>query len=1017
MVKKYQEQSPAFRISVLLFIFSFLLYANSIPNEYNMDDELVADNDLIENRGIRAIPQLFSNAYYQDEMGYQYGYRPFTLATFAIEHAVFGDNPYLSHLVNVLLYSLLVVLIFISLCKLFPAFNWVFPALVAFLFAAHPIHTEAVASIKNREEILALLGGIGSLYCLTCIVKHEKWYYYILIPLFFFAGVLSKKSVISFAFITPLAGGLLLNLSMRQVLLLSVPLGTLAAFFVPVNLLIHKIGFAALVAIAPLLFLSTFWLQSVYWAKLLISFLQSTFRIYLIPSLKRMANRLVVFVNGLLKQMLQLYRNILHFFLHPTKTPAYSTKRNEQPGLIDAIMAVFTLSGFGIVLFLPDLIWFEFTLIMFAGLMALNRGAIKRHFWITIVLLLLAIFGFAYQLSFIFPLLIGSTAFLFHFSKHPVIRNTYLVLLIFYFTVVGFDNIVRGNSLALTALNLGSFFLFYGVLLGILEKFRGTRKGLIYITSFLTGLFIIGSAILILNKSGFVSVLFIFILSIIHLFLFGLAVLNKAYLLTRIVFLTITIYLITSIAFNYISFNENIQNARQSIIQQNETNNFTQEDGQPQKPLPPEQDLNPLNIGKVQSPSVFPKEGRKSLTYNENPIQHYENEPSVKFGISAYSLGYYLKLLLVPHPLNFYYGYAKIPVVSMSNGWALLSALVYLALGILSISIIRKYPVLAFGLLAFLSSIAVFSNFVAPAAGIIGERMAFTASLGFCIVIARLLVHIFKVDITRSQITFKDLPISFLIVTGLILALYSGKTFSRNFKWENRITLMQHDIENLENSSIANSLYAKNLMATLDQLTTAQRQQRIAKAEKHLKQSIDIYPAFFNNWYDLGRIQLMQKQYDQALKTFKRAIELDSTYPKTYMKIAGIYQKKGNRQKEFAYVKKAFDKQPTNERAGTYLGEFYMKQNQMEKAIDVLQKLVRNAPNSYQGRKKLGRAYFQSKRYKQAAQALEKAYQIRQNDYELVVNLSEIYRELGNKRKAEFYGKRARQLKGSQGKN
>jgi tetratricopeptide (TPR) repeat protein len=311
----------------------------------------------------------------------------------------------------------------------------------------------------------------------------------------------------------------------------------------------------------------------------------------------------------------------------------------------------------------------------------------------------------------------------------------------------------------------------------------------------------------------------------------------------------------------------------------------------------------------------------------------------------------------------------------------------------------------------------VFSNFVAPAAGIIGERLAFTASLGFCIVIAWLLVHIFKVDVTRSQITFKDLPISFLIVTGLILALYSGKTFSRNFKWENRITLMQHDIENLENSSIANSLYAKNLMATLDQLTTAQRQQRIAKAEKHLKQSIDIYPAFFNNWYDLGRIQLMQKQYDRALTTFKRAIELDSTYPKTYMKIAGIYQKKGNRRKEFAYVKQAFDKQPTNERAGTYLGEFYMKQNQMEKAIDVLQKLVRNAPNSYQGRKKLGRAYFQSKRYKQAAQALEKAYQIRQNDYELVVNLSEIYRELGNKRKAEFYGKRARQLKGSQGRN
>jgi hypothetical protein len=80
---------------------------NSIPNDYNLDDELVTQNHRLTAGGISAIPDIFTEPYYKDKMGYSYEYRPMVLVSFAIEHEFFGDNPHVSHFFNVLLYALL----------------------------------------------------------------------------------------------------------------------------------------------------------------------------------------------------------------------------------------------------------------------------------------------------------------------------------------------------------------------------------------------------------------------------------------------------------------------------------------------------------------------------------------------------------------------------------------------------------------------------------------------------------------------------------------------------------------------------------------------------------------------------------------------------------------------------------------------------------------------------------------------------------------------------------------------
>ena len=98
----------------LIFILAFSLYANTIFNDYNLDDTLVTQNHRLTSKGISAIPEIFEAFYYEDAMGYKYGYRPITHASFAVEHSLFGESAAVSHTINVFLYAITCLLIFLT---------------------------------------------------------------------------------------------------------------------------------------------------------------------------------------------------------------------------------------------------------------------------------------------------------------------------------------------------------------------------------------------------------------------------------------------------------------------------------------------------------------------------------------------------------------------------------------------------------------------------------------------------------------------------------------------------------------------------------------------------------------------------------------------------------------------------------------------------------------------------------------------------------------------------------------
>jgi hypothetical protein len=225
-----------YRWETLIFAFAFLLYANSIPNNYNMDDELVTNNHRLTSKGISAIPEIFSSTYYQDNMGYAYEYRPIVLSSFAIENQIFGDNPYVSHFFNVILFAFCCVLLFYVMWIIVGGTSPLFPLAITLLFIAHPAHTEVVDSIKNRDEIFALIFSLLGLYTTVKAVRTGKIWLLLLLPILFTLALLSKLTAVSFTLIIPVVLILFTNAGFATVMLAAILLG------IPTFFLVNNIG-------------------------------------------------------------------------------------------------------------------------------------------------------------------------------------------------------------------------------------------------------------------------------------------------------------------------------------------------------------------------------------------------------------------------------------------------------------------------------------------------------------------------------------------------------------------------------------------------------------------------------------------------------------------------------------------------------------------------------------------------------------------------------------------------------
>lgn len=211
MAKKIVNNKQHNYIFYIVFaVFAFILYGNTLQNGYSLDDTYVTYKNEKIQKGIKAIPEILTSQYVSiyaegGDGKLSFGYRPMAQITFAIEHELFGDNPKPQHLFNVLYYALSHILLFIVLNKLFgDKYKW-FSFLLVLIWASHPLHTEVVASLKNREELLALIFALVSIIFFIKYAETHKFKHLIIASCIYFLSNLSKFSTPSFLLIVPLS--------------------------------------------------------------------------------------------------------------------------------------------------------------------------------------------------------------------------------------------------------------------------------------------------------------------------------------------------------------------------------------------------------------------------------------------------------------------------------------------------------------------------------------------------------------------------------------------------------------------------------------------------------------------------------------------------------------------------------------------------------------------------------------------------------------------------------------------
>lgn len=200
-------------------LLALIVYANTFTHSYALDDYLViVNNDLVQ-AGLSKLSELLT-APFTWGAGFNDGlYRPFTLFTFALEVELFGPaHPMISHIINVLLYATLCGLLLVVCKSWFPRLSPLWLFILVGLYTVHPLHTEVVANIKSRDEILGFLFILSSAYTSHQYFKRADKRMLALSLLSFGLALFSKESTLVFLILLPFAYHFLVGIERRQVL-------------------------------------------------------------------------------------------------------------------------------------------------------------------------------------------------------------------------------------------------------------------------------------------------------------------------------------------------------------------------------------------------------------------------------------------------------------------------------------------------------------------------------------------------------------------------------------------------------------------------------------------------------------------------------------------------------------------------------------------------------------------------------------------------------------------------------
>jgi tetratricopeptide (TPR) repeat protein len=190
-----------FGVCVLLVLGVFLVFGRACGYGFvNFDDDSYFSANYHVKAGLT-----WKGTLWAFQTGYASNWHPLTWLSLMLDAQLFGTGPAGPHLTNVILHAANSVLLFLLLRRLTGAF-WP-SALVAAIFAIHPLRAESVAWVSERKDVLS---GFFFMLTLLMYVRYVEWFRvknskfkvaYGLALLFFALGLMSKPMLVTLPFL------------------------------------------------------------------------------------------------------------------------------------------------------------------------------------------------------------------------------------------------------------------------------------------------------------------------------------------------------------------------------------------------------------------------------------------------------------------------------------------------------------------------------------------------------------------------------------------------------------------------------------------------------------------------------------------------------------------------------------------------------------------------------------------------------------------------------------------------
>lgn len=356
-----------------------------------------------------------------------------------------------------------------------------------------------------------------------------------------------------------------------------------------------------------------------------------------------------------------------------------------------------------------------------------------------------------------------------------------------------------------------------------------------------------------------------------------------------------------------------------------------------------------------------------TYSYHDNALVAAPN-PASRLATAILILGYYLKLLFIPHPLSYDYSFNQFPATGFGNPVVLLSLFIHMGLLIYALRSFKLKTMYAYIILFYLTGMSMVSNVFMLIGATMADRMLYSPSLAFSIGVAWFILSYTKSDLKEKTFLsftgfYKSNSKPLLMILVIVLA-FSAKVFTRNGDWENNFTLFAKDVKASPGSSRTHYNYGTELM---------------------------FRKAFTEN-DSLKKMGIL----DDVIKELEISARIDSIDPGTYLNLSTAYYQRKNYLKAIETASLATRYNPNDGKAYSTLGNSYYRIGNYDLAIESLRSAIAKGFGEQEAYNTIGVSYFGKKDYLNAIEAFKKSTEINPKDITALNNLGSAYGLTGN---------------------